>query len=173
MNLISYTTDNDLPRVMTGDKHKQWRVRTTVRAVLFNEKNQVAVIHLAANNYCGIPGGGVDDGESIETALLREVLEETGCEIKNPKEFGVTIEKRDAWKLFQISHCFTARASQVRGLSLTKGEAEAGFSLRWVESVATAIELIQNNPALDYDALHMTRRDSAILRAVKITEGLK
>ena len=37
------------------------------------------------NNYCRLPGGGIEDNESIEEVLCRETLEETGFMIKNVK----------------------------------------------------------------------------------------
>ena len=36
-----------------------------------------------------LPGGGVDPGESTLHALHREVMEETGWRIANPRRFGV------------------------------------------------------------------------------------
>lgn len=31
-----------------------------------------------------IPGGGIDDGEDMKSALIREILEETGLNVSNP-----------------------------------------------------------------------------------------
>jgi len=39
--------------------------------------------------YVLFPGGGIDEGEDPEDAVLRETFEETGAVIKNLKEIGV------------------------------------------------------------------------------------
>ena len=41
-----------------------------------------------------LPGGGIDFGESPEDTLLREFVEETGLEVKNPKLIGTTSDLR-------------------------------------------------------------------------------
>ena len=40
--------------------------------------------------FYSIPGGHLEYGESFEEAAIKEVFEETGLIIKNPKVFGVT-----------------------------------------------------------------------------------
>lgn len=36
-----------------------------------------------------LPGGGLHRGESAETTAQREVLEETGCTVREPREFAI------------------------------------------------------------------------------------
>jgi 8-oxo-dGTP pyrophosphatase MutT (NUDIX family) len=58
------------------------RVRNASRILLLNEKNEVFLFKIEDSYNQRIfwisPGGGLEDGESFETAVLRELWEETG-----------------------------------------------------------------------------------------------
>ena len=62
----------------------------TVSAVIFNPENEVLLCksHKWDDKYV-IPGGHVEYGEKLEDALRREILEETGLEIKGIKPLGI------------------------------------------------------------------------------------
>src|SRR3972149_11087977 len=55
-----------------------------VRAVaILIEDNKVVLIerHRAGRHYFTFPGGGLDEGESLEQAVIREMEEETGLRV--------------------------------------------------------------------------------------------
>lgn len=57
--------------------------RLSSHAVITNEQDEVLL--LKANygeGHWGLPGGALEPGETIHEALVRECLEETGCDIK-------------------------------------------------------------------------------------------
>lgn len=59
-----------------------------IRAVAIVVKNgNVLIMHRIKNGweYYNFPGGGVEDGETVEQAVLREVKEETSLEVKIEK----------------------------------------------------------------------------------------
>lgn len=58
--------------------------RVRVAALLLDGEGRVVVVRhrFGASTYHLLPGGGVDYGETLEAALVREVAEETGLECK-------------------------------------------------------------------------------------------
>ena len=51
-------------------------MRIVVKAFFLNNQNQVLLLH-DKNNHYDLPGGGVDEGEALEQACIRELEEET------------------------------------------------------------------------------------------------
>ncbi|GBU27802.1 hypothetical protein R84B8_01343 [Treponema sp. R8-4-B8] len=66
--------------------------RNAVRAIILKE-NSVLMVSLGKTNEFKFPGGGIEENETIEEALKREVLEEVGCNvIKIIKKIGIITE---------------------------------------------------------------------------------
>ena len=59
---------------------KKHRIFKIVRAVIIDENNQVVLIKHPDGGIV-IPGGGVDDGETLREAIVRESMEETGLKV--------------------------------------------------------------------------------------------
>ena len=64
------------------------------RAILRNPRGELALTHEAAFGIYVLPGGALEDGESTEEALLRELREETGCRVLRVRELGCVEENR-------------------------------------------------------------------------------
>lgn len=114
--------------------------RMAVRIVLFDENGNVALGHYAPKENrpmeaYNIPGGGIDDGESIQDALAREAREEIGCEIKNIREIGRVMEHGVGKKIkhFQENYCFLAEVDGGKGEpKFSEEEIEDGLDVRWL-----------------------------------------
>ena len=76
-------------------KEKTDEIRFCVRVLLFNDKNEICVVKSEKYGYMQLPGGGIEDGESIIEALRRETEEETGFLINSIEPIGFTLEKRE------------------------------------------------------------------------------
>ena len=65
-------------------------VRLGCSAMLFDEKREKILLTRRTDNgqWC-LPGGGVDPGESVAEACAREMLEETGLEVRVGRLLGV------------------------------------------------------------------------------------
>ena len=170
MKLIKYISDNILGLSKTDlETDESWNTRIAVRTVMQDDGGKVALMYVKEYNIYKLPGGGIDDGETLKDAFDREILEETGSVAEISSEIGASIEKRDTWKLFQISHCFLAKLKHIGEQKLTKEEVDTGFSLFWTKDIDEAIELVSKNKSDRYDDIYIKSRDSEIL---KIAKGL-
>ncbi len=143
--------------------------REAARAVLINNEGKVAIMNFTVTGSYKLPGGGVDDGEDIETALHREIREETGYKITAIKPIGRIEENRYFCNMHQISWCFMARVADFVGTDLTEKEATEGMNLQWAKSFDEAIAWIESASQLDEDGSQtglamMKQREVAILR---------
>ncbi|MBP6948738.1 MAG: NUDIX domain-containing protein [Candidatus Pacebacteria bacterium] len=125
--------------------------RRTTRIVIFDTEGNVALGAVNEGNDTfrySIIGGGIDEGELIEDALIREALEETGCKIKNIQELG-TIEERGIGNEFnkrrvQFNYCFTADVDgEKNNPQFTKEDVHDGLTVVWL-SLEEAIRCLKN-----------------------------
>ena len=63
--------------------------RPSARAIVF-KNDKVLLVYSKKYNYYKFPGGGIENGEKPEDALIREVREETGYQIiaESIEEYG-------------------------------------------------------------------------------------
>ena len=144
--------------------------RQAARAVMRNDRDQIAIMHFTVTGSYKLPGGGIDEGEETLAALHRELREETGYTITDVAELGTVTENRYYCGMHQISYCYTALAGDFVGTELTEKEQSEGMELCWADTVEQAIEWIESGDTLDEDGsatgLAMIKaRDIAILRA--------
>jgi 8-oxo-dGTP pyrophosphatase MutT (NUDIX family) len=142
------------------------KIREAARAVIFDENNLVALLFVSKDNYHKIPGGGVEAGEDILQALVREVKEEAGCEIEVTGEVGEIIEFRSKWNLKQKSFCYLGKVISKGETNFTEGEAYRGFELIWL-TLDEAIARLENDKPTDYEGGFIQERDLAFLQKAR------
>jgi 8-oxo-dGTP pyrophosphatase MutT (NUDIX family) len=125
-----------------------------VRAVILRGRDLLMVYSSAVGDY-KFPGGGVDDGESHEQALSREIREECGARLLEFGEsLGAVIEYKipveadyDVFKM--TSHYYLCRVDDGFGAQkLDEYEKDLGFKPLWV-NIDEAISTNQSLPNSD------------------------
>lgn len=125
----------------------QYELRKSARAIVLNGKGEMATQYLKTYTYHKLPGGGVDQGETIEQALKREVLEEVGCDCEITRELGIIIEYRNKYKLLHISYGFAAKVVGELGTpTLEEGEIEEGQETLWLPPTKVLEKMKSDNP---------------------------
>lgn len=150
------------------NKAIKYKVRKATRGIIINSRKQIAIINVARDKYFKLPGGGVENGEDIITALKREILEETGTKITDIVELGIINLYRNQWKEQQIDYGFLAKAvGKILPPHFEEGEIKEGFQLEWVD-FDTAIKKIREtqNPK-DYSGKFITKRELIFLKKAK------
>jgi ADP-ribose pyrophosphatase YjhB (NUDIX family) len=139
-------------------------LRKAARAVVFNDNNEIAFQFASKHKYYKLPGGGIEKGETIEDALRREVLEESGCEIDIIDNIGVIIEYRNKFDTLQASYCFLAKVvGEIGSPKYEELEISEGLMPIWV-SIEKAIKLIEEVNTDDYQGRFIKERDSLFLK---------
>lgn len=138
--MIARLSDADFG--FTDLEEKPDRTRYATRILLFNDEGEICVVKSGKRGYLQLPGGGIEDGETIEEGLRRETVEETGYEIYDISPLGMTVEDRrgvrnnNAQK--RVSYAFTAKPGKNVGTNYMEDEIEEGFEPVWlpIEEVA-------------------------------------
>lgn len=138
------------------------------RAVLFDENNRVAIINVTKHGYYKIPGGGIEDNESIQDAARREVSEESGCNSVILDELGRLETAIPIWNTLDISDGFIARVVGEKSTPKYEDwEDERGFQLEWFSDLDKVIETIEGNIVKEPGIASLQERDLAFLKMAK------
>ena len=88
--------------------------RLTARAIVRNQVGLYAVMYSDKFKLHSLPGGGVEEGEDVLTALCREVYEETGCVCDEIKELGIVEENRASLDYTQIDYYYVVTTTHAK-----------------------------------------------------------
>lgn len=169
MSLIGIINDED--HGLVSKEVDSPRLRQGARGIVINDNGKIAIFNKSKKNEYKLPGGGIENDETPEEAFVREVLEETGCEVQITEKLGTIEENKTLDNFKQISHVFVGKVvSDSYKLNLTEKEQAEGGQLLWL-SLEEALERISNCynllVASDYESVYHTKfivlRDRRIL----------
>jgi len=129
--------------------------RKATRAIVLNGENILLLYTERYHDY-SLPGGGVDDGESLTDGLKRELTEETGAQnIEVLDEFGLYEEyrpwhKADFELIHMLSYCYICKISEtLNETAFESHEIQNGMEPVWVnihQAISHNEETIKASP---------------------------
>lgn len=141
-----------------------YKLQKGVRAILRKGDGTIGIQYLANDTFHKLPGGGVENGETLHEALTRELKEEVGCTATIGDCLGTVIEYREKHNLIQIGYCFVADLIEFTSEpELEKEEVASGLTTLW-ETPESAARLMENDSSKIYQAPFIRERELAFLR---------
>ena len=134
---------------------QQGRLFEKVRSIVYNNQNQIFIIENKGNGAFTLPGGGVDEGETIEEATKRELFEETGiigepAMLLGEKFYDVPMQyDGKAFVSKRVEKFYLCKfVSRENGVAGLEGEYTDKMSMRWedpsiLEKTFTPKEVIE------------------------------
>jgi 8-oxo-dGTP diphosphatase len=158
------------PENVSEEEVQSYRTREAGRAVVFDNDNKVALLHVTKENYYKLPGGGIEDGEDKISALYRECQEEIGCDVEIINELGFIVEYRKIFTLKQTSYCYLAKVKGPKGKpDFTDSEKEKGFEVVWL-SYEEAIKALNDSKAVSVEGgSYIVPRDIAFIEEARVS----
>lgn len=144
-----------------------YEFRLAAKIILFDKENKLALV---GTRYQLLPGGGVEEGESLKEAAVREALEEVGCDIEVGKEIAVTEEFRVKKSGRQETHFFLANVVGEKGEPQTTQEDEQGIKIGWYgleEAISLLEKQVKEISFESYNSCFNVRTHLVVLKQLK------
>ena len=140
---------NVLATIGEIDASTQYMDRPTVKVVIKNDSKLLIL------NEGLLPGGGIDPGESDQTAITRELKEELGVTVKDVQIIGTVVQYRNLLDRKYIINGYAATLETTGGMINPQDEGERRFTMHWLAPeeamarVSESIEAMKHKPMND------------------------
>lgn len=171
--MLMVLRDRDIFPSYIDDSNVVWKDRPTGKVVLFNNKNEIALIGNKVNDFLLLPGGGIEKNESLIDGIKRECQEETGCEIDIQELLGMTEDFRARDSKHCLTYGYTAKVVACGSTAPTENEIDIGAYVKWI-SLTEAVTLfarqeerVKSGEVKFYNTCFNIFRDSLFIRCAQ------
>lgn len=105
------------------------KTRAGCRAVVVRDE-MILLSRETVSDWWLVPGGGMEEGETPEECVIREVGEETGLIVRPLRQFLTLYEYYEEYRY--ISHYFICEVTGSGHMHLTDAEKQRGLEPRWI-----------------------------------------
>lgn len=113
------------------------KTREGSRAIIVRD-GKILLTHELSSGWWLIPGGGLEEGETPEACVIREVLEETGLYVRPIRQFLVIHEYYEEYRY--TGNFFICEVTGKGQMNLTDEEKRRGLQPEWIQ-LQEAIDL--------------------------------
>ncbi len=126
-----------------GENHfeQYTKVREACRGIVI-KNDKILLTYEVNTDQWFIPGGGLEENESVQKCCIRELAEETGCVVDAKNQYLTINEYYEEW-LF-VSHYYVCDYIGETERTLTQREMEVGLEPRWI-SLKEAIDIFSKH----------------------------
>jgi 8-oxo-dGTP pyrophosphatase MutT (NUDIX family) len=147
-------------------KREVCSIRLGARGILFDKFGRVALVFENTYNHYKLPGGRPEPNETLEETLRRELLEETGANIKIKKYLGYVDSYLDVYSEKCTQHYFIAHViGNLESNAWINEEKDHGCEVIWAKNLTEAIKLVEGANSPEYVHLFEKARELVGLRA--------
>lgn len=135
-----YLKDNEWPFEFVSHD------RQIVRAIVFNEDKNLYFVRVNRDDEFGkgifieTAGGGVEEGENLEEAIKRELLEELGAEVEIIEKLGFVDDYYNLIHRHNINHYFLCKLKTLTKPKRTLQEIEDFHLSSWKLDIKSALK---------------------------------
>ncbi len=139
------------------------RVRVGCRGIVVKD-NKVLLSYEERTGVYMSPGGGLENGETLEECVARELQEETGFKVK-PLEAFLKV-KEYAYEVLWENNYFICEIEGECERNLTESEKYNKVSAKWVE-IDKAIEIFSDYQSRPTDKASLYLREYTVLKKLR------